>query len=157
MHNFFLTLWGRPRKWLFIPSFCQNWVMVTWTCLSASLHCFGFSAIISPIIFLILTTLDIQILFTEVHVRDENLPNLWLCLILQFILWSSVGFISVSVLNVLSTRLFLLCFCRGDKLQEVEVVCLRDRSKDGKRDISHSLVFTVRLSPLGNLTGGSKL
>ncbi|XP_064614814.1 LOW QUALITY PROTEIN: ubiquitin-like modifier-activating enzyme ATG7 [Liolophura sinensis] len=40
----------------------------------------------------------------------------------------------------------------GEKLQQVEVVCLRDRSKDGSRDISHSLVFTVQLSPLGNLT-----
>ncbi|XP_071082043.1 ubiquitin-like modifier-activating enzyme ATG7 [Haliotis cracherodii] len=40
----------------------------------------------------------------------------------------------------------------GDKLGEIEVLCLRDRTRDGVRDISHSLVLSITLTSLSAQT-----
>ena len=42
---------------------------------------------------------------------------------------------------------------RGEQLSEVEVICFRDRRRDGKRDISHSLVLYLSLKDISSSKG----
>lgn len=46
----------------------------------------------------------------------------------------------------------LLSFHFGRQLQDLEVVCLRDRSRQGQREVTHSLLLTVTLSDISNST-----
>ncbi|XP_060072759.1 ubiquitin-like modifier-activating enzyme ATG7 [Ylistrum balloti] len=46
----------------------------------------------------------------------------------------------------------MLQIFRGDKLEEVQVLCFRDHCKDGVRDVTRSLVFTVKLTSIKQLT-----
>ena len=43
--------------------------------------------------------------------------------------------------------------CSGNELAELEVVCLRDRSRKGEREITHSLVLSVKLTSVAELAG----
>ena len=43
--------------------------------------------------------------------------------------------------------------CSGSELAELEVVCLRDRSRKGEREITHSLVLSVKLTSVAELAG----
>ena len=58
-------------------------------------------------------------------------------------------------LNFLEAATISLCvFYRADKLGgEAEIVCLRDRTKDGQREVGHSIVFKVSLPSISELTG----
>lgn len=52
----------------------------------------------------------------------------------------------------LRNYLALIAHRWGDYLSEIQVLCFRDRSKDGVRDISSSLVLTVKLTSMKGLT-----
>lgn len=49
---------------------------------------------------------------------------------------------------------FTFCFLhrKGD-LRSVNVLCLRDRSRDGTRDISHSLLLSLNVPDVRNVSG----
>lgn len=44
-------------------------------------------------------------------------------------------------------------FCRKGDLRGVNVLCLRDRSRDGTRDISHSLLLSLCVPDIKNVPG----
>lgn len=44
-------------------------------------------------------------------------------------------------------------FCRKGDLRGVNVLCLRDRSRDGTRDISHSLLLSLNVPDIKNVPG----
>lgn len=52
----------------------------------------------------------------------------------------------------LRNLLVLLAYKWGERLQDVSVVCLRDRTTKGHRDITHSLTFTVHLTSIASIT-----
>ena len=54
--------------------------------------------------------------------------------------------ITISFINIISGF-------RGDNSKHVEVLCFRDRSKDGIRNISHSIVLILKLPSTKSLTG----
>ena len=46
---------------------------------------------------------------------------------------------------------------RAERLgNEVEVICLRDRFKDGTRNVSHSIVLKLHITTVGDRTGRPK-
>ncbi|XP_076469182.1 ubiquitin-like modifier-activating enzyme ATG7 [Babylonia areolata] len=45
----------------------------------------------------------------------------------------------------------LLAFHCGSQLADLEVMCLRDRSRQGQREVTHSLVLSVKLSSLADV------
>ena len=47
----------------------------------------------------------------------------------------------------------ILHISRSGALSEVEVICFRDRTKDGKREVNHSIVFTVGINSIANVKG----
>ncbi|KAL8594890.1 hypothetical protein ACOMHN_038453 [Nucella lapillus] len=45
----------------------------------------------------------------------------------------------------------LLAFHCGSQVKDIEVVCFRDRSRQGQREVRHSLVVSVKLSPVADV------
>lgn len=48
--------------------------------------------------------------------------------------------------------LTLLTYHCAEELPNLEVVCLRDRSRMGEREITHSLVLSIKLTPIADIT-----
>ncbi|KAK7102668.1 ubiquitin-like modifier-activating enzyme ATG7 [Littorina saxatilis] len=51
----------------------------------------------------------------------------------------------------------LLAFHCANELKDLEVVCFRDRSRQGQREVTHSLVISIKLSSVAELTETPKV
>ncbi|XP_071179082.1 ubiquitin-like modifier-activating enzyme ATG7 [Mytilus edulis] len=52
----------------------------------------------------------------------------------------------------LRNYLLYISYHWGDKFKNAEILCFRDRSKDGVRDVSHSIILTLNISSTKTLT-----